>query len=112
MIVPGAMRERVVLQRPTTARTGPGSSSIEWEDVAEVWAGIRGLRTREVLQAMQANSIATHELRIRFYSGLDGTWRAVWRDAKTGRDRPLEFSGDPIEHENRSIHLVLCREVT
>ena len=112
MIVPGPMRERVVLQRPTTARTGPGSSSIEWEDVAEVWAAIRGLSSRELLQAMQANSIATYELRIRFYSGIDGTWRAVWKDAKTGRDRPLEFFGDPLERENRAVHVILCREAT
>lgn len=112
MIVPGAMRERVVLQKPVTSRSGPGSSSIEWENVAEVWAAVRGLSSKEILQAQQANSIATHELRIRFFPGIAGTWRALWRDAKTGADRPLEFAGDPVEREVRTMHHVLCREQT
>lgn len=112
MVNPGTMRERVVLQRPKTSRTGPGSSSIDWEDVGEVWAAVRGLSSREILQAQQANSIATHELRIRFYPGIAGTWRAVWKDAKTKTDRPLEFAGDPVERETRTMHHILCREAT
>lgn len=110
MVDAGTMRERIVLQRPRTGRTGPGSSNVEWDDVGEVWAAIRGLSSRELLQAQQASLIATHEVTIRFYAGIDGTWRAIWRDAKTGRDRPMEFAGDPLERKNRTLHVALCRE--
>jgi hypothetical protein len=106
MINSGLMRERVLLQKPATNRTGTGSANLEWEDVAEVWAAIRGLSSREVLQAMQANSIATHEVKIRFYSGIAATWRIVWRG------RVMEFAGAPIEREVRSQHVILCKEVT
>lgn len=112
MINQGAMRERVLLQKPATSRTGLGSASIDWEDVGEVWAAIRGLSSKEVLQAMQANSIATHEVRIRFYKGIEPTWRLVWLDAKTGKNRPMEFAGDPMEREMRTQHVILCKEVT
>lgn len=111
MIRQGDMRERVVLQRPATNRTGLGTANLGWEDVAEVWASIRGLSSRELLQAMQANSIATHEVRIRYYKGIESTWRAVWKDAKGGKDRVLEFAGSPMEREMRTQHLILCKEV-
>lgn len=106
MINSGQMRERVLLQQPATSRTGLGTANIGWEDVAEVWASVRGLSSREVLQAMQANSIATHEVRIRFYPGISATWRIVWRS------RVLEFAGAPMERELRSQHVILCKEVT
>lgn len=112
MLRQGDMRERVVLQRPATNRTGLGTANLGWEDVVEVWASIRGLSSREVLQAMQSNAIATHEVKIRYYRDLDSSWRLVWKDAKGGKDRVLEFAGSPIEREMRSVHVVLCKETT
>lgn len=112
MLRQGDMRERIVLQRPATNRTGLGTANLGWEDVAEVWAAIRGLSSREVLQAMQANSIATHEVKIRFYKGVESTWRAVWKDAKSDTERVMEFAGAPMEREMRTAHVILCKEVT
>ena len=112
MLSQGAMRERVVLQKPATNRTGLGTANLGWEDVAEVWAAIRGLSSREFLQAMQANSIATHEVKIRYFKGIESTWRLVWKDAKGGNDRTMEFAGAPMEREMRTQHLILCKEVT
>ena len=105
MINSGLMRERVILQRPATSRTGTGSANLEWEDVAEVWASVMGLSSREVLQAMQANAIVTHKVRIRFFPGIEHTWKLVWRS------RELEISS-VVEREVRAIHELLVKEVT
>ena len=105
MINAGMMRERVLLQKPATNRTGSGSANLEWEDVAEVWASVLGLSSREILQAMQANAIVSHKVRIRFYLGIEHTWRMVWRS------RVLEISSI-VEREVRAIHEILAKEVT
>jgi len=105
MISAGMMRERVLLQKPATNRTGMGSANLEWEDVAEVWASVLGLSSREILQAMQANAIVSHKVRIRFYPGIEHTWRMVWRG------RVMEISSI-VEREVRAIHEILAKEVT
>ena len=113
MLSQGAMKERVILQKPATNRTGLGTANLGWEDVGDpVCAEIRGMNSRELLQAMQANSIATHLVKIRFRKDIDATWRLIWLDAKTGRNRTMEFAGAPLERENRTQHLILCKEVT
>ena len=101
----GMMRERVLLQKPATNRTGSGSANLEWEDVSEVWASVLGLSSREILQAMQANAIVSHKVRIRFYPAIEHTWRMVWRS------RVLEISSI-VEREVRAIHEILVKEVT
>lgn len=105
MIHAGMMRERVMLQRPSTNRTGLGSSSLDWEDASEVWASVLGLSSREILQAMQANAIVSHKVRIRFYPEIEHTWRMVWRS------RVLEISSI-VEREVRAIHEIIVKEVT
>jgi len=105
MINAGMMRERVLLQKPATNRTGSGSANLDWEDVAEVWASVLGLSSREILQAMQANAIVSHKVRIRFYPGIEHTWRMVWRS------RVMEISSI-VEREVRAIHEILAKEVT
>lgn len=109
----GAMRERVMLQRPATNRTGLGTANLGWEDVTEkpVCASVKSLNARDVLQAMQSNAICTHEVRIRYFRGIDSTWRIVWKDAKSGKDRVLEFAGMPMERDVRASHVILCKEV-
>lgn len=104
MINSGLMRERVLLQKPATNRTGLGSANLEWEDVGEVWASVFGLSSREMLQAMQANAVVTHKVRIRFYPGIEHTWRLIWRG------REMEISS-VVEREVRTIHELLVKEV-
>lgn len=105
MIHAGMMRERVLLQRPATNRTGTGSTNLEWEDVAEVWASVLGLTSREILQAMQANAVISHKVRIRYFPSIEHTWRMVWRG------RVMEISSI-VEREVRAIHEILAKEVT
>lgn len=104
MIRAGLMRERVTIQAPAESRNTLGEATLSWSDVATVWASVDGLSSREILQAQQANAVASHKIRIRFLPGLAHTNRVVWRD------RTMEIAS-VVEKENRTVHEILAREV-
>lgn len=103
MIRAGLMRERVAIQAPSESRNMTGEATLSWADVGEVWASVDGLSSREVLQAMQANAIASHKVRMRFFPGISHEHRLRWRG------RTLEVAS-VTERENRTIHELLVRE--
>lgn len=105
MIVSGQMRSRITVQAPVTEQSPFGEATTSWETVGEVWASVRGLSSREVLQAQQANAIVTHFIRLRFFPGLTHQHRIIWRE------RTLEISS-LMERDNRTVHEVMAREVT
>lgn len=105
MIVSGLMRERVTIQAPVTEQSPMGEATTGWQTVGTVWASVRGLSSREVLQAQQANAIVTHVVRVRFFPGLTHQHRLIWRD------RTMEVSS-LMERETRTIHEIMAREVT
>lgn len=105
MIVSGQMRERVSIQAPVTEQSPFGEATTSWRDAGEVWASVRGLSSREVLQAQQANAVVTHMIRIRFFPGLTHQHRLIWRD------RAMEIAS-LMERETRTVHEIMAREVT
>lgn len=104
MIHAGILSERITLQAPTETRNRMGEVKLEWSDVATVWGSIQGLTTRDLLQAQQANVIATHRVVLRYYEGLTHEYRIVWRG------RTMEVAS-VTERENRTRHELLVREV-
>jgi SPP1 family predicted phage head-tail adaptor len=104
MIKAGVMKERVLIQAPSESRNSLGETTIGWEDAGEVWASVDGLSSREILQAMQANVIASHKIRIRFFPEITPHHRVVWRG------KNLEVAS-VVERNNRTVHEMLVREV-
>lgn len=104
MIKAGALKERVMIQAPSENRNSLGETTIDWEDAGEVWASVDGLSSREILQAMQANVVASHKIRIRFFPGITPHHRVVWNG------RNLEVAS-VVERNDRTIHEMLVREV-
>lgn len=104
MIKSGSMRERITIEAPTESRSPLGEATLSWATFATVWASVDGLSSREMLQAQQANAIASHKIRIRFLPGLLHTHRVVWRG------RTMEIAS-VVERENRTMHEILAREV-
>lgn len=100
----GLMRERVTIQAPSDRQTPFGEATVEWENVAEVWASVDGLSTRDIMQAQQANVIATHKIRIRRRDDVNQTCRLIWRG------RVMEMAS-VTERETRTVHEILAREV-
>jgi SPP1 family predicted phage head-tail adaptor len=105
MIHAGRMRERVTIQSPTGSQSAMGGSSLTYTDAATVWASVDGISSRDVMQAMQANVIVTHRVRIRYYPGITVDHRLQWRG------RSFEIAS-VIERENRTMHELLVKEVT
>jgi SPP1 family predicted phage head-tail adaptor len=99
----GTLRERVTVQQATETRNRIGESISEWATFAEVWASVNGVTAREYLLAGQQQIELSHRVKMRYLSGLTSKMRLVWRG------RTLEIISI-LEHENRSIHELICQE--
>lgn len=75
----GRFSERVTIKAPTEVRSRSGETTLNWDTtVATVWASVDGLASRDIMQAQQANVIATHRIRIRKRSDVAHTHRVLW----------------------------------
>jgi SPP1 family predicted phage head-tail adaptor len=101
----GKMRERVTIQSPTEVRGRSGQTTLEWNAAATVWASVEGLSSRDIMQAQQANVIATHRIRIRYRDDVTHTHRIVWRN------RTMEIAS-VTDRMERLVLEVLARELT
>lgn len=76
----GKMTERITIKAPQERRGPSGEATLDWDTtVATVWAEITGLSTRDILQAQQANVVATHRIRIRSRDDVTHLHRILWR---------------------------------
>jgi len=76
----GKMNERVQIKAPAEVRSPSGETTLNWDTtVATVWASVDGLSSRDILQAQQANVMATHRIRIRHRDDVLHTHRLIWR---------------------------------
>jgi len=104
MIQAGRLRERVTFQAPTKSRSASGEASLTWSTIATVWASVDGLSARDIMQAQQANVLATHKIIVRYRDDVDHTSRIVWRG------RTMEASS-VIDRHNREYLEILAKEV-
>ena len=99
----GTLRERVTVQQASESRNRLGESVLEWATFAEVWANVQGVSAREFLLAGQQQVELSHRVKMRYLTGLTSKMRLSWRG------RTLEIISI-LEHENRSIHELICQE--
>lgn len=79
MIDIGRLRERITIKTPTEVRSRSGETTLNWDTtLATVWASVDGLSSRDIMQAQQANVVATHRIRIRSRDDVLHTHRIVW----------------------------------
>lgn len=103
MIDAGSLRERVTVQQATESRNRLGESISEWSTFSEVWASVQGVSAREFLLAGQQQIELSHRVKMRYLTGLTSKMRLSWRG------RTLEIISI-LEHDNRSIHELICQE--
>jgi len=102
----GKMSERVAIKSPREVRSRSGETTLNWDTtVATVWASVDGLSSRDIIQAQQANVVATHKIRIRFRDDVSHTHRIIWRD------RTMEIAS-VTERNDRQVLELLARELT
>lgn len=99
----GRMRHRVVISSPTEVRGRSGQTTLQWNNLATVWASVEGLSSRDIMQAQQANVIATHRIRIRKRDDVAHTHRIAWKG------RTMEIASVTPRGETTEI---LARELT
>ncbi len=100
----GMMRERVALQAPQEMRSPTGEATLSWATEDTVWASVDGLSSRDILQAQQANVIASHKISIRYRATVNPQYRILWRG------KTLEIAS-VSERDNRTRLELLVHEV-
>jgi SPP1 family predicted phage head-tail adaptor len=99
----GTLRDRVTVQQPTETRNSLGESLLSYTAFEVVWASVQGVSAREFLLAGQQQVEVSHRVKMRYLTGLTPQMRILWRG------RTLEIISI-LEHENRSIHELICQE--
>ena len=76
----GMLRCRSELQRETLVSDGIGGGVKLWEKYADVWAYIKPTSGREALFGMQLEHVITHDVFIRYRSGVVASDKLVYND--------------------------------
>lgn len=99
------MKHRITIKAPAEERSASGETTLDWENtIATVWASVDGLSSRDIIQAQQANVIATHRIRIRYLEGVTHLHRVVFNG------RTMEIAS-VTERDGGTIMEILAREV-
>lgn len=100
----GKLSDRVTIKSPAEVRSRSGETTLNWDTtLATVWASVDGLSSRDIIQAQQANVIATHRIRIRKRADVSHTHRVIWKS------RTMEIASVTERGEMTEI---LARELT
>jgi SPP1 family predicted phage head-tail adaptor len=101
----GQLRERVTVLQGRESRSRMDEVVMVYDTTfATVWASVQGVSAREYLQAGQQQVEISHKVKMRYLTGLSAQMRLSWRG------RTLEIISI-LEHENRSIHELICQEI-
>jgi SPP1 family predicted phage head-tail adaptor len=71
----GRLRHRLVLQSKTTTQNEYGEPVVSYVTQATVYGGIEPLSGNEIFKQQQIQAEASVRIVLRYYSGLDETWR-------------------------------------
>lgn len=90
----GMLDQRITLQSRAGGVDVLGQASGAWQDVAEVWARARPLRSRELFAAGQMQNITDVEFTIRWRADVTSAWRILWRGVPHGiTGMPIDVDG-------------------
>lgn len=75
----GDLRRQIVIQQRSTTKDTHGQESTSWSDVATTWAAIEPLNGRELLAAQAQQSETTHQVVIRYRTGITAANRVLYQ---------------------------------
>lgn len=87
----GMLDQRIKLQARAGGVDVLGQASGAWQDVAEVWARARPLRSRELFAAGTVGSLADVAFTVRWRNDITAQMRVLWRG------KPYGVTGEPID---------------
>lgn len=100
----GAFDKRVTLQsRQLTRSPVNGEESIEWGDVATVWANVKPLRGSSFFAARAVQTSVDHVITIRYRAGVTADMRVQWGDVLFDIDEVIDVNS---RHDNLELMCV------
>ena len=76
----GDLRRRITIQqRSSESPDGFGQASTSWTDVVSTWADIQPMNGRELMSAQAQQSEVTHQVEIRYRTGVLPRMRVVYQ---------------------------------
>lgn len=103
----GKLRHRVTIKALSNTQDSFGDESKAtevWTEVATVWADVKPLQGRELIQAQQLHQETTHQVTIRFRRGISPTNKLIFKD------RELHILGFIDDGEDQTMLLLQCVE--
>lgn len=102
----GELRNSLKIQKPDNPRDAHGGQATDsWKTIGKACTKIRPLSGTERIEHAKMKSIVTHEITLRYQTGIDTTMRFLFGD------RPLNIvSIINIEERNRVL-VAMCKEV-
>ncbi len=101
----GRLDRRVKLQAQLRTSDGAGGVTVAWSDVVTVWASIEPASGREAYAAQQLQGRVTHQVRMRYRSGVTTGMRLVYGTRAFDIQSAVDEKG-----EGRSL-LLTCEEI-
>jgi len=71
----GKLNKRISMQQATNVADGMGGQTQSWADTPQVWAAIWPVSGREQVKNMATQGTISHQIRIRYRSGITPAWR-------------------------------------
>lgn len=99
----GSLKHRLIIQSKSSTGDGMGGSVVSWTDEQAVWGAIWPLRGQDLFIARQMQSEVTHQIRIRYVSGITPEKRIRLSDSTTYFD----ILSPPIDTEYRHRELTI-----
>ncbi len=100
----GEMRHRITFQQPIKTPDGYKGQTVQWQNVATVWASVEPLTGREYFYSHQIKAELTHRVRIRYREGITEKMRIKHRERVLAIESILD-----LKEEHKTIE-ILCRE--
>jgi SPP1 family predicted phage head-tail adaptor len=89
----GELNRRVTMQRPVQTEDEGGGKTIVWQDVAEVWAKVEPVSSREKFFAGQTMSEVTHRIILRHRTDVRNEMRIRFGENHFSVDSIIDLAG-------------------
>jgi SPP1 family predicted phage head-tail adaptor len=99
----GDLRHRITFQTQVRTADGMGGFTLSWQDVDTVWAYVRPVSSKERLFAQRIEYQRSHEVIIRYKTGIDNSMRFVFEG------RVFQIKGD-LKPDERKFFLKIDAE--
>lgn len=83
------LRQRVLIETPTSTPDGYGGSTVTWSTVATVWAQVTPTGGGEKVIAHGVRDESTYQVRIRYRSDASAEWRVTWQAVDALTQAPI-----------------------